>query len=310
MKKSVIFLLVTIFVAPVFGQKDDPPIKLKADLVTLDATITDKNGNFMRGLKAEDFVVYEDEQPQRLEFFEANENAALTRPLAVVFALDISGSITPEEIDRQRVAAEGFIRLLQPESVFAVLAFNNELRVLQDFTSDARKISQAFQKIKEGSGSTRIFAALARSVSMLTKAPRYRGGRRLRRVIVVVTDGYDNVDSTDQSFLIKQANDAEVTIYSITQPSYGGVAGSQRIMTLLDVSRVVPSTGGKDFSADVRDFSPVFKAISEEIRASYTLAYYPPEGSRKDGRDHQIRIEVKKPGAIVRANRTGYKWEK
>src|SRR5687767_6282150 len=105
MKKSVIFLLVTILVAPVFGQKDDTPIKLKADLVTLDATITDKNGNFMRGLKAEDFVLYEDEQPQRLEFFEANENAALTRPLAVVFALDISGSITPEEIDRQRVAA-------------------------------------------------------------------------------------------------------------------------------------------------------------------------------------------------------------
>ena len=47
----------------------------------------------------------------------------------------------------------------------------------------------------------------------------------------------------------------------------------------------------------MRDFSPVFKAISEEIRASYTLAYYPPEGSRKDGRDHQIRIEVNRPNA-------------
>ena len=316
MKKLALTVFLALFVVPVFawppppGHQDDKPIKLKADLVTIDATITDKNGAFMRGLKKEDFVVYEDEQPQTLEFFEANENAALTRPLAVVFALDISGSITPEEIDRQRVAAEGFIKLLQPESIFAVLAFNNELRVLQEFTSEARKISQAFQKIKEGSGSTRLFAALSRGVSMLNKAPRFRGNRRLRRVIVVVTDGYDNVDSTEQGFLIKQANEAEVTIYSITQPSYGvGGVSSQRIMTLLDVSRVVPSTGGADFSADVRDFTPVFKAIAEEIRASYTLAYYLPESSRKDGHNHQIRIEVKKPGAIVRASRTSYQGE-
>jgi hypothetical protein len=50
----------------------------------------------------------------------------------------------------------------------------------------------------------------------------------------------------------------------------------------------------------------VFKAIAEEIRSSYTLAYYPPQSSRRDGRVHQLRVEVKKPGAIVRANRTSY----
>lgn len=313
MKNVALLLIAVLLVVPAFGRQpvsgsqDDKPIKLQADLVTIDVTVTDKDGNFMRGLQKEDFVVYEDEQPQKLEFFEAQETAALTRPLAVVFALDISGSITPEEIDRQRVAAESFIKLLQPESVFAVLAFNNEIRVLQDFTGEARKISQAFQKIKEGSGSTRLFAALSRGVSMLQKAPRFRNGRRLRRIIVVVTDGYDNVDSTDQGFLIKQANNAEVTIYSITQPSYGssGASGS-RIMTLLDVSRVVPGTGGADFSADARDFTPVFKAVSEEIRAAYTLAYYPPDGGHKDGRNHQIQIEVKKPGAIIRASRTSY----
>jgi VWFA-related protein len=138
--------------------------------------------------------------------------------------------------------------------------------------------------------------------------PHYRGSRRLRRVAVVVTDGYDNVDSTEQSELIKRANDAEVTVYSITLPSYGatGLAG-QRTMTLLDVSRIVPLTGGSDFSADAGDFTPVFKAIAEEIRASYTLAYYPSEKSRSDGRIHQIRVEVKRPGLIVRASRTTYK---
>jgi len=293
-------------IAPAFAQQNDQVIKLQTDLVTVDATVTDKNGNFIRKLSKEDFVVYEDGQPQKLEFFEANEEAALTRSLAVVFAIDKSGSIKPEEIDKQREATEGFVKLVRPESLFAVLAFSSEIRVLQDFTSEPQKISQAFRKIGEVTGSSRIFGTIDRAVSMLKRAPRFRGGRRLRRVVIVITDGFDNLDTTDQQDLIRRANDAEVTVYSITLPSYLPGPGTGRIMTLLDVSRIVPLTGGSDFSADTKDFTPVFKAIAEEIRSGYTLAYYPPEKNRRDGRTHQITVEVQKTGAIVRTNRNSY----
>ncbi len=293
-------------IAPALTHQNDQVIKLETDLVTIDATVTDKDGNFIRKLKAEDFVVYEDGQPQKLDFFEANEEAALTRSLAVVFALDTSGSIKPEEIDKQREATEGFVKLVRPESLFAVIAFNSETRVLQDFTSDPKKIGQAFRKIGEVTGSSRIFGTIDRAVSMLKRAPRFRGARRLRRVVIVLTDGYDNVSPPDQAELIQRANDAEVTVYSITLPSYMPGPGSQRIMTLLDVSRIIPLTGGSDFSADTKDFTPVFKAIAEEIRSGYTLAYYPPEKNRRDGRVHQISVEVQKTGAIVRTSRNSY----
>jgi len=294
-------------IAPALARQSDQVIKLQTDLVTVDATVTDKNGNFIRKLKPEDFVVYEDGQPQKLEFFEANEEAALTRSLAVVFALDMSGSIKPEEIDKQREATENFVKLVRPESIFSVIAFNNEIRVLQDFTSDPKKVSQGFSRIGKVEGSTRLFATIDRAVSMLKRAPHFRGGRRLRRVVIVVTDGFDNVDSTDQQDLIRRANDAEVTVYSITLPSYiAGLGNGQRSMTLLDVSRIVPMTGGADFSADAKDFTPVFKAIAEEIRSGYTLAYYPPDKNRRDGHVHQIRVEVRKSGAIIRTNRNSY----
>lgn len=303
------FLCVVVaiaLVAPAFTQQTDQAIKLRTDLVTVDATVTDKNGAFIRKLTAEDFVVLEDGQPQKVEFFEATEQASLTRALAVVFALDKSGSIKPEEIDKQREATEGFLKLVQPESQFAVITFSSEIKVLQDFTSEPQKISQAFRKIGEVTGSSRIFGTIDRAVSMLKRAPRFRGGRRLRRVVIVITDGFDNLDSTDQQDLIRRANDAEVTVYSITLPSYMPGPASRRIMTLLDVSRIVPSTGGADFSADTKDFTPVFKAIAEEIRSGYTLAYYPPEKNRRDGRIHQISVEVRKPGAIVRTSRNSY----
>jgi Ca-activated chloride channel homolog len=309
---SAVAIVIALGVIPIFAlvtasaQKRDQAIKIETDLVILDATVTDKDGAFIRDLKRDEFTVYDDGVPQTLDFFEANEKTSLTRPLAVVFAFDTSGSIKPEEVVRQREATENFIHLVQPESVFAVLTFNYEIRVIQDFTSDPRRISQAFARIGDASGSTRMFGAIDQAITMLKRAPRFRDGRRLRRVIVVVTDGIGS-DSLDQDYLADRANDAGVTVYSITLPSYmPGLGTGQRAMTLLDASRIVPRTGGSDFSADAGDFAPIFKAIAEEIRSSYTLAYYPPPERRRDGKVHQIRIEVKKPGSIVRASRSSY----
>lgn len=111
---AVATVLALLFaIAPALAGQDDP-IKIQADLITVDATVTDKDGNFIRNLKAEDFIIYEDGVPQKLDFFEANEEAALTRPLAVVFALDTSGSIKPEEVTRQREAAESFMKFVRP----------------------------------------------------------------------------------------------------------------------------------------------------------------------------------------------------
>jgi Ca-activated chloride channel homolog len=322
-----VILTAAVIIAPALAQKDDQVIKIESNLIVVDTTVTDKNGNFIRNLKAEDFAVYEDGELQKIDFFEAGEVAALTRPLAIVFAFDVSGSIKPEEVVKQREAAENFLKLVQPESVFAIIAFNNEIQVLQDFTNDPKKIAQAFRKFDVMGGSSRIFGSIDRAVTMLKRAPRFRKGRRLRRVVIVISDGIstDRIDDFgadsriegritlpagggDKPFLVQRANDAEVTVYSITLPSYpmGGPASGQRIMTLLDVSQVVPLTGGADFSADASDFAPVFKAIAEEIRSGYTIAYYPPEKSRRDGRLHQLRVEVKKSGAILRANRTSY----
>ena len=187
--------------APARASQDDKPIKIGTDLVTVDVTVTDKDGNFIRNLKAEDFVIYEDGEPQKLDFFEASEEAALTRPVAVVFALDASGSIKPEEVVRQREATEIFIKMLRPESVYSLVAFNHEIRVLQDFTNDPRKLGQAFQKIGEAAGSTRLFGGIERSIALLKRAPKFRNGRRLRRVVVVITDGIGS-DTMDQPGMI------------------------------------------------------------------------------------------------------------
>ena len=84
------------------AQKEEPPIKLSTDLVLVNVTVTDVDGNYIRKLGQGDFVIYDDGAPQKIDFFESDEQSEITKPLALVFAIDTSGSIEPEEISRAK----------------------------------------------------------------------------------------------------------------------------------------------------------------------------------------------------------------
>jgi VWFA-related protein len=169
-----------------------------------------------------------------------------------------------------------------------------------------QKIERAFEKIDRFEGSTRIYDAIDRAIVMLDrKAPRARKGRPVRRVIVVISDGFDSSSIIDRKEMVLRANRAGVTVYSITLPSYMLTAtrSTERVITPLDATRVVSATGGLDFAADAEDFTPVFKALAEEIRSSYALAYYP---DWRDGKFHELRVKTSRPGVQLRVNRNGY----
>jgi len=281
-------------------------IRVDTDLVVIDIAATDKAGNYVRDLRAEDFQVFEDGRPRKIDFFSVTDEATLSRPLAVVFALDLSGSLKPEETVTLRRAAMRLTELMKGDSVFAALAFNYDVKVLQDFTPDPQKIERAFAKADHFEGSTRIYDAIDRAVTMLARrAPRSHHGRPLRRIVIVITDGFDSASVIDRRELIRRTQAASVTVYSVTLPSYmlSATSAHERVITPLDASRVVAATGGRDFAADARDFTPIFKALAEEIRASYALAYYP---DIRDGKYHELWVLTSRPGVELRPSRTGY----
>ncbi len=286
----------------------DEILTLDSDLVTVDLTVTNAKGEFVTDLKQNEIHLVEDGQPRGIDFFSASSQHDFKRPLACVIVLDISGSITRREVEIQRDAAQKFVGLVRPESLFAVIAFNQEVKVLQKFTNDAAGIGKAFDKIKDTGGSTRLFDTLDQAVTMLSKAPLTRGGRRLRRVVVVITDGYDSSSTIAPAELIRRAAAAGASIYSITLPSYMATLDGhrERVITILDAHGVVPATGGLDFSADTDDYTPIFRAIADEVSSGYQLAFYPPDAKKRDGKFHTLRVEVSRPGVVVRPSRQGY----
>jgi len=294
---------------------DDEVLKIDTDLILVDVTVTDAEGKPVRGLRPEDFKLYEDGEERPVAFLNVERHTGAERPVAVVFAVDISGSMTPEEMARLQTAMRVFSEMLsnRPAS-FALMSFGMSARVLQNFTSDPRKLDRALDRLShEANGlSTHTYDAVDDAVRLLKRdAPRTLDHRLMKRAVVVVTDGFPVGDTVAPSTVIERANEAEVSVYTVTLPYYSRLLASASpehapLPTPLDVSGLVDKTGGTNVYANEKDYEPLFRALAEEVTSTYMLAFYPPDEKRHDGRSHTIRVEAPR-GLFVRQNRTNYK---
>ncbi|MEP6912623.1 MAG: VWA domain-containing protein [bacterium] len=302
----------------VFPKNEEPPaevLKIDTDLVSLDVVATDSEGQPIRNLRQEDFKLYLDDLEQPLAFFQVERRTGQPRPLAVVFALDISGSMTSEEMDRLRSALNAFsARLAGHQAIYSVMAFGMNVKVLQKFTSEPDKLDRAFERIaREPNGlSTHTYDAVDDAIRLLVRhAPRTRERRLMKRAVLVVTDGFPVGDTVSSRTVIERANAADASIYVVTLPSYSrmmAVSTQTPLPTPLDVSGLADLTGGRSVYADVSNYDPLFRALAEEVTSAYVLAFYPPEQKRRDARFHSIRIEGPS-GLTLRQSRPGFQAE-
>ena len=233
-----------------------------------------------------------------------------------MFALDLSGSMKPEEMDRLTNAMREFSqRLSEHPAVFAVMTFGMQVKTIQSFTSDREKLERAYERLAhEPNGmSTHTYDAVDDAVRMLVRhAPLVRQRQLMKRAVVVITDGFPVGDTVSPDTVIERANAADTSIYVVTMPSYTRTLASAQVTPLptpLDVSGLVEKTGGRSIYANEKDLGPLFRAIAEEVAAAYVLGFYPPEEKRNDGKFHTIRIEG--PGGMtLRQSRPGYEARK
>jgi VWFA-related protein len=307
---------------PAQKEEDAPPpppseqedvLRIDTDLVMIDVLVTDAQGRPVRNLRREDFKIYEDGEERPLAFFNVERRGGVERPVAVVFAVDVSGSMSPAEMLRLRSAMEVFAdKLAERPASFALMSFGMRSKVHQSFTSDARKLSRALERLSRDINglSTHTYDAVDDAIRLLVKqAPRTRERQLMKRAVVVITDGFPVGDTVSVQTVIERANAAEVSVYTVTLPSYSLLLASKErgpLPTPLDVSGLVEKTGGSNIYATDTNYDSLFKALAEEVTSTYVLAFYPPEEKRRDGRFHSIRVEGPR-GLYLRQNRSGYK---
>lgn len=308
-----VYVLLLLCSGPALAQNNDV-IEIDTELVSFEVSVTDKKGNPIRGLKSEDFQLFVDGEKRSVDFFKPIKKHNSDRPLSVVFALDVSGSVTKDELRKLRDAMQKFVtRLADYNSYFAVTTFGMRVKTVQSFTNKPKKLHKTFRKIlKDQDGlSTHTYDAVDNAVRLIgKKSPRSVKNQIPKRVVIVITDGYPVGDTVSPPTVIERANNAETSVYAVILPSFSRLSRNRKpVLTLLEASGLIEKTGGRSFYATEKDFEPLFKALAEEITATYALAFYPVEENNRNGKFREVRIESSND-LVVKQNRNGFRIKK
>jgi Ca-activated chloride channel family protein len=299
-------------------QKDPPRKQDESGVIAIDTTevllpvtVRDSSGQFVTDLKAEDFAIFEDGTPQPISSF------ALKRmPVHVVMMIDTSSSVT-REIEDFKESAWRFINQLDPEDQFSLIRFDDDVELVQDWTSSRNTLKRALNRLRTG-----MFTKF--NDALYLAAREQLGKIKGRKAIIVLTDGIDSGRgsvSADRAF--RALIEEEVPVYVVSKTRIQSrqereeleyfeksssssvnklrIDGIKMALSQLETSegnltRIAEETGGRIFlPTSFDDLSQTYQQVADELRAQYAI-FYTPTNANRDGSYRAIKVKVKQPG--------------
>jgi VWFA-related protein len=294
----------------------DATIRASVHLVLVPVTVTDAKGKVIDGLKPEDFVLYDDGMPQRQ--FQVDSSDTVLAPVALVVAIQSSGISDPALAKIHKIGG-----MLQPlvsgeKGEAAVLAYDTDIRVLQEFTRDSSKISGAFESIRTQTIKTgKMLDAVMAGVKILQEAPDSN-----RRLMLILGEARDRGSKTKLDQAIEAVQRASITMYPLTysaeatawtarpeddpslpiDPDYAGaIVDALRLTTRNASDEFAKWTGGRHLTfARLEGLEEAIQRLSAEVHSQYLLSFQPQESSNKGL--HRLTVQVRgHKGAQIRA---------
>jgi VWFA-related protein len=297
-------------------QKSQSKIITTVNLVDVLLTVLDRRNKLVPSLEKQDFKVLDDNVPQDIRYFSRQSDL----PLRIGMLLDTSNSIR-DRIKFEQDAANNFLFsvLRRGKDEAFAMTFDDEPQVIQAFTPDTGKLRDQILRTRAGGGTAVYDAIYQACVQELSHPPRPPGDQPdvVRRVMILISDGEDNLSTHTRAEAIEMAQRSSVVIYTIStstqwvtldDPSKERTGNRKYHLTDGDkiLQALAEETGGRSFYPyHVDDLDQSFQDIGDELRNQYSIAYNPSTHSL-DGRYHKIKIEVPEhKGYQVRA-RKGY----
>lgn len=272
-------------------------------LMRVNASVTDRNGRAVGGMKENDFSVQENGIERQVKSVTpANE------PFNLVLLLDVSGSIE-ERIDFIRKAARDFLNTASPQDRISIISFRDDIQVISDFTTNRRLLSKKLDEIDAG-GATALYDALAYVLSEPLK--KLHGERT---AIVVLSDGDDNKSFVPFPALLEAFSESGALIYPLYVPSglipESSVPRSEttpdplrtRYLTLTtraeeEGRKLAAVSGGVYYPVRrIEDLQRAYDDVVLQLRTAYTITY--ASNSTPSG-DRRVRVRANREGASVR----------
>jgi VWFA-related protein len=307
-------------------------------LVVAPTTVVDSAGHYVDGLSADDFLVYDNGQPRRV-----NADVGYV-PISLVIAVQ-SGSIAAEAINKmRRIGSLVEPLIIGDRGEVAVVSYASDVLLMQPFTSDPDNLSRGLQRLRAGGDGGRMIDAVAESVRMLAARPPNR-----RRVLLLVGESRDRGSQTKLEEAVTLTQRENVAVYALTysamaiaftaragstpqeEPECGNCTGppvafptlpfnpaqGQSVDLLKIVGEIMrlgktnAATAFTDFSGGTRlsflkqrGLETALARIGEELHAQYMLSFTAPAESTAEF--HKIEVRVKNRPELTIRTRPGY----
>ena len=300
-----------VLAGAVLSQVQPPTFSAAVESVYVDASVYDKKGP-ITGLTSADFELHDNDVRQRVELV-----ALESLPLTTLLVLDTSANVDGPKLEQLKRAGQALLQRVRAGDETALVTFGHEIRVDVPRTTEAPLVGRALDALRAG-GSTAVYDALY-AATML--AP-----ERGRSVIVLFTDGEDNLSALDLADVLRVLERSNVMVHAVGVRRSGGASrvaegfwGSGRDAQLYNVmwghgpervddtggsepvrtlQRLAESTGGRFWAAsDPHALAGAFTAIADAMRARYVLRY-DPEGVKREGR-HSLAVRLTRRGGTV-----------
>ncbi|MGH9841679.1 MAG: VWA domain-containing protein [Blastocatellia bacterium] len=275
------------------------PIRIKTSLVTVPVSVTDNNGNQIRNLTTEDFMLEEDGVKQQIQTLGEPGKT----PIELCMLFDVSRSIR-NRFDFEREAAGRFLReVLRPGDAVSVFAIGTAPKLAIQRTENVESAITGTQAIQPTDESTAFFDTVVKSSRYLSD----NAVTGVRRVMIILSDGED---TNSERFLLgdaqRELQRGDALFYAIN-PS-GPSIRLNKISTKghEGMVRLSNETGGLAFLPDkIEDLTQVFSQIGAELQAQYLLGYYSTNDSN-DGQLRKISVRAPKRSELRIRARKGY----
>ena len=292
----------------------DPPVRPRVPLtfaaeartVNLTVTVRGSDGKLIKDLVETDFAVFEDDEPQEIQFFarvfdpsragdEGQEGAPDPTAIDLGMLFDTSSSMV-DVLRLSQNAASRFLESIPRARDLTTVFFDSDIR-LSRFNSESQQgLFDRLQKAKSG-GDTLLYDSIAVYLSRISDEPG-------RKIVVLFTDGEDSKSLVTVSELKDLVRSSTVTIYPIL---FGGKYSNAnaRLLASALMRDLAAMTGGEVFTPTTfNDLGPIYEGLLDELATQYVIGYVPP-GEPTPG-EHRLRVEVHRDGAKAR-NRRSYR---
>ena len=281
---------------------------VSVNLVNLGFVARDSQGKLVPNLTADDIELFEDAVPQKIHSFAKSTDLPLTLALIV----DASGSQDHFGKQHQKDVEVFLKEVLRPQDRVFLVCFGNHLRLVSDYTNSPEQVLENYERYSKGKEKfpeigpkedrdlgTAFYDSIYYAVT--EKLAQAEG----RKAILMFSDGEDNSSSHNMMTTIETAQAENVPVYTIryTETKRGKLTARNKYgISVMD--RIAKETGGLHINAEKTDPQTYFAQISEELRTSYDIGYY-PTNKAKDDSFRKVVIRPKIEGVTIRA-KTGY----